>query len=444
MSKLQLADISLLHKILFPEVEEWLIYAPNYDGALDDQKRLCRSQEELQVRELVCDRYVLFNLSDVQVYSSNAVAVVSTGQKRGAYQLAYLCNADGTVRWLYPNNDRSAYFLHLYSASGWRGTLLKQGLKWGHGLGLGPWLRHGSLSISIPSGKWTPSHLVPPTYSFAIFTGTKGGNRKAVIAAGKGKRPDFFLKVPLTCAAQKLVRNETVCLLELESLSHQYWVLPRARSIGDSLQLTNVQPEYLHSKTDLSPLHYDAINEFWSNSEKQPLASTISYQSLEGSLNTLDVLAGHPDLDAGRVAAVKKVLLEEWQGLSPYAEWRVSLAHGDFTPWNMYTTDSRLHVFDWELARYEPLGYDLFHFVLQSGCLIHRSSASQILDRVEEVCSHPIWQAFPSCDPHQYWRYYLLRHIAYYLPRYLQQAELHEQVRWQLNLWHDLLATAKV
>lgn len=443
MSKLQLADISLLRKILFPDVADWLIYAPNYAATAGDQKRICCSEEELRTREVALDQYVLFNLSGADVHSSNAVATVSTAQKKGAYQLAYLCNADGTVRWLYPNDDRSAYFLHLYSASGWRGTLLKQGLKWGHRLGLGSWMGHGVLSISSPTGKWYPSHFVPSSYSFAIFTGTKGENRKAVVAAGKGGRPEFFLKVPLTSAANQLISNEVRCLRELESTSLKYWVVPQAQAIGESVELTNVQPKNLQSKTVLSPLHFKAMREMWRNSKQQVLASSSSYQALKSALNSLDLLEDHPELDAGRVADVKRMLFDEWRDLAPNSEWRIGLAHGDFTPWNMFTTRSHLHVFDWELARHEPLGYDLFHFVLQSGCLIHRSSVSQILSKVEEVCSHRIWQTVPSCDPQQYWRYYLLRHIAYYVPRYLQQSELHEQVHWQLDLWHDLLATAK-
>ena len=105
----------------------------------------------------------------------------------------------------------------------------------------------------------------------------------------------------------------------------------------------------------------------------------------------------------------------------------------------MFVGKNKLHVFDWELARQEPLAFDLFHFVLQSNCLIHRAEAAAVKQEVDHILQHSFWQAHRPCDPLQYWRYYLLRHLSYYLPRYLKQQVLHQQVDWQIELWRDLL-----
>lgn len=48
-----------------------------------------------------------------------------------------------------------------------------------------------------------------------------------------------------------------------------------------------------------------------------------------------------------------------------------SFAHGDFCPWNLMMVDGRLMAFDWEMAGYYPLGYDLFTFVFQTNFLLH-------------------------------------------------------------------------
>ena len=46
-------------------------------------------------------------------------------------------------------------------------------------------------------------------------------------------------------------------------------------------------------------------------------------------------------------------------------------SHGDFCPWNLLKYDSTLQVFDWELAGYYPLGYDLFTFIFQTSFLLY-------------------------------------------------------------------------
>lgn len=439
MSKLQWTDLDVLRKILFPEITDWLVYAPGEIGEIEQEERICQTEDDLRCREQELEEYVLFNLSRQPIQRAKASVVVASGPRKGAYQLSYLCNTDGSIRWLYPSDNRSAYFLHLYSATGWRGNLLKRILKWGHGLGLGALLRHGVLSITIPEGQWRPSHLVSRDHTYAIFTGTKGENRKAVVAAGRDEKPDFFLKIPLTAAAQQLVSSEAEHLLALEKKPLTKWVIPQVRILGGALRLSNVQPSNTDSKSHLGPTHFLALQELWGRSKRQLLGDAESYQRINLALDTLQTLADHPEINCEHVAKIRHILKEEFRTLPKDTRWYMGLAHGDFTPWNMFTSRHRLHVFDWELARYEPIGFDLFHFVLQSGCLIHRQTAQQIMVEVEKVCKHAIWEDYPACSPREYWRYYLLRHISYYLPLYLQQSQLHEQVHWQVALWHDLL-----
>ena len=46
-------------------------------------------------------------------------------------------------------------------------------------------------------------------------------------------------------------------------------------------------------------------------------------------------------------------------------------AHGDFCPWNMMDKNGDILVYDWEMAGYKPLGYDLFTFIFQPLFLLH-------------------------------------------------------------------------
>lgn len=88
------------------------------------------------------------------------------------------------------------------------------------------------MSVSIPQGEWYPLHLFPTDHSFAILTGTKGENRKAVVATGTRSRPAFFLKIPLTDTAASLVRNEAECLTALEERALRTWVTPKVNPPG--------------------------------------------------------------------------------------------------------------------------------------------------------------------------------------------------------------------
>lgn len=49
----------------------------------------------------------------------------------------------------------------------------------------------------------------------------------------------------------------------------------------------------------------------------------------------------------------------------------ISLAHGDFCPWNMLVCDKNMKLIDWELAKDRPLGFDLFTYICQVSILFN-------------------------------------------------------------------------
>jgi len=53
-----------------------------------------------------------------------------------------------------------------------------------------------------------------------------------------------------------------------------------------------------------------------------------------------------------------------------FGNLKTCFAHGDFCPWNLIIEGKNVKVFDWEMAQYYPLGYDLFTFVFQTSFLI--------------------------------------------------------------------------
>jgi thymidylate kinase len=115
---------------------------------------------------------------------------------------------------------------------------------------------------------------------------------------------------------------------------------------------------------------------------------------------------------------------------------RCALAHGDFTPWNMYVAHGGIHLYDWELSIPDaPAMLDACHFVFQSGILIHRRPAAAILQEVAALQEYDLVRD----DFHLYLRLYLLINCAYYLQLYSRQAQWHVQIGWLLQTWSEAL-----
>ncbi|RMG69159.1 MAG: hypothetical protein D6722_10900, partial [Bacteroidetes bacterium] len=82
-----------------------------------------------------------------------------------------------------------------------------------------------------------------------------------------------------------------------------------------------------------------------------------------------------------------------------------------------------------------PVGYDLFHFVLQSGVLVRRQSWPQIERQLLEA-----WEQLGLYLPHgPYLSLYLADHISRYLTHYVEQGILHPQSWWLIETWEAAL-----
>lgn len=97
----------------------------------------------------------------------------------------------------------------------------------------------------------------------------------------------------------------------------------------------------------------------------------------------------------------------------------VSMAHGDFTPWNCIMLESRLYVFDWEYAAEDlPLGYDLVHYLL---AIRHDDDPVAVISRLNQqvaaLFSDLDLESVRTCILAS-----LLFHAAFYLQRQLDYA----------------------
>jgi thymidylate kinase len=121
----------------------------------------------------------------------------------------------------------------------------------------------------------------------------------------------------------------------------------------------------------------------------------------------------------------------------------VGMAHGDFTPWNTFVNNEKIAIIDWEFAKIDmPLGFDFFHFHMQSGIMLHRKNWQQIRVDINAALTPEMRTLLfknENADIDLYLKLYLLYHIKYHIDLYGVQQKWHDQVYWQIDTWSEAL-----
>jgi Phosphotransferase enzyme family len=277
----------------------------------------------------------------------------------------------------------------------------------------------------------------------AIFTGTVGENRKAVVALEDQQGRHWFFKQPLTKAAGKLTQNEASVLADLSQYDFQKMAIPTAMPFGAGLMVSDVKPLAASNSFDLQPAHFEAVAELAQCTfQLRPLGDLPFWKEMNDHLKALQSQPILNDLPPDTVRRVIAKLLAMRSKIDPKKEVPTTLAHGDFTPWNMYLGNGQLHVYDWELSERLPLLYDAFHFVFQSGVLVKRQPNKGIQAAVFSMKKKEVVQLMlvgQGSSFEELYQLYLLRNTSYYLLKYLRQKPLHQQAHWQLAAWDAAL-----
>ncbi|GEM_PF-1222637 len=356
-------------------------------------------------------------------------------------QFDFIDHTDGSIRWMYDHQYKKPIFLNTYKTSNWRGEFVKGIFKTGFKVGLKHLLKSGSLWITTANELFL--NTINSKGQYAIFTGTPGENRKAVISFEQGQKATRFLKMPLTESAKKLVAKEWDYLRLLQSYKLRKIVLPKPKRIGDNLMVSNIRPEQETSNNDLRGLHLTALYELY----KQTAAPALLQKSTAWlGIQKEVAFIGHAeisnDLPKEKIKRIHSLLNQLVQQLNTNDLVPISIAHGDFTPWNSYLSDKAVHVYNWGLAERLPLFYDAFHYIFQSSILIKRLPFTAIERQITAFAKIPIVEQMISefdVNYEQVYQFYLLRNIAYYIRRFINQPELSSQAHWLIDTWLEAL-----
>jgi hypothetical protein len=206
---------------------------------------------------------------------------------------------------------------------------------------------------------------------FAILCGNPltEWQRFMILTGGSGNR--VVIKAGVSKAAQEVIAREVRILDENQNA-------PYLQNISERFQTGNVAAFSTAFVAGDSP-GLESANE---------IASILGAWILDGEVALGDL----PAWQRLQAAAPDLAPSLKEMGTTRVA---VTLAHGDFAPWNIKVTPRGWVVLDWEQGENPGVpGWDWFHFLIQSQRLVLHLSPEQLLSRLQELIASPLFQDY--------------------------------------------------
>lgn len=441
VSKIKPEEIDLLCRLLFLP-KEVIIFDPKQ--ALESTT-FCTVSDITRLLKKASAYQVCINLSDQKLEVLSFDFILDFGKAKKLYKSFYrasfltIQNPDGSIRWFLPETAKNPDFLSLYNSSGLKSKLFSLAANTSFSLGLQKWFCHGQFNLYSKEADYFKNKFEQA--DVAVFTGTVGENRKAVVALCEQSKATHFIKVPVSGQSKKLIQEEHRHLSALNQFDFKKVCLPDSTMKVTGIQLSNIKPAEVKPGLHFQKTHIDALKDLYANTFQMKMFSKLdTYKDVSSWLEEIRKQQGVSDQiprqKTERLAYNLKILLHAFdkEAICP-----VAYTHGDFTPWNMFVTEECIHLYDWELAMPEQLLlYDAFHHIFQTGVLILHEPFLAIKDKIERLERMPeivdLIERY-RIDFRESYRWYLIRNCSYYLNLYMKQQNLHKQAHWLLDCW---------
>jgi hypothetical protein len=430
-SKLSLTDIQLLRDLFAPGLELILIDPRGRIKDVDKESKKVVFPDENTVDFVV-------DLTD-PVFS----CYLSNAQESSCTSFDYINNPDGTIRWFYQSNSKAASHLSFYNSSSLKSKIYVSVSRIAWKFGQSDLLASGKFKMQqllVDNVKTRYGILESENCSF--FTGTRGATRKVVVDVQGEDGTSEFIKIPLTETAEKLVKNEIDMVKSLSKFDFTTLSLPKiSKQINGHARLSNVKPAYTIPADKIAAIHASAVGELCALShERKSITDTESWDVTSTNIHYLfNELVYRNDLDQQKINTLVNRLKQLYSTISLGESIPVSVSHGDFTPWNMYSDEQRLYVYDWEMAKNGiPMLFDLFHFSYQSVILQQQKSYTDVCENInvwlkQPIVMHMIQKYRINVQLHH--ALYLLFNVSFYLRQYLNEKEPLMQSEWMMDAW---------
>ncbi len=345
----------------------------------------------------------------------------------------YATNPDGTLRWLWAAQSRTAAFLRFYHTGSMRARLAAAAMRTAVSMGLSGSVGFRSTILYVSADT---AQTIADFHDWALFTGTVGETRKLVVWY-RNDKGSFYAKFPLGRIAEVNLGNEVVGLNRADVAGI---VKPEYQIACTSVLLqTDIDEDrQLMVPTSLRDLPRRALMN-WITTGLQPMAVRES----DWWARVSERMAHMPVADARFSPVLIARLRLVYDAVWSRAQVMMAASHGDFTPWNVRYKADELHIIDWEYySAARPALYDVFHFIYQEGVLVKKLPYIAIRKQIDELLAQPSLSAFltsNNIDAGFTELLYLTDVVSYYIDRYSRQEQWHIQIEWLLQMWCEAL-----
>lgn len=368
--------------------------------------------------------------------------LVMEGLNKIQHEFNYICNPDGTLRWVFPRGIKTPSYLNFYNSLGLKSKIYKAATHFLFKLGLQKKLFQGGFSLYQSGDNVVDQMLNTLKHDqYSIFTGTVGPLRKMQLEVSNKGHTTHFIKIPMTNDASLSLQNEYSQLCKIKKIKLHYVKTPDIHKFIDSENVAygSVKPKKVDNQNDWTILHDLAIDEIIQNTVSH---STIAKLPIwEKLLKQLSYLNTVPDFKFDKYCL--ETLENLTKKINSHLQITVGLGHGDFTPWNMYLSKEHVHLYDWELSQDQtPLFFDAFHYLIQKEVLINHTPPHVIKQKIDSWMKRSETLRLSSkynTDVRLNYRLYLITNFTHYLNIFQKQSRLHTQVQWLVKTWTYLI-----
>lgn len=363
-----LSDLLLLTKLYAPKNVALFVFDPFERLTIDVDFPLTKVNEnsfKLLVNladEIICYKGMQLSEFDliVDFGKSNMPSVFCKKE------LSYINSPEKGMRWVYGNKNKQASFLNFYNTATTRAKVIAKSIKLAFRLGLQNLVRSGSFTI-YHQKELNISPLINQIRhtDYSLFMGTPGPDRTLLLELNSEGETTHFIKIPANKKSAMAIVKEEVNIRLLNSKKFKTFNTPKIayNKFKDVLIIKNIRPKNASRSNTMLHSHFIALSEVARETTQfYHLKSTNYWEVVMNNLSQLKKVGKYAKV-VGQINQLK----DELNGVrSVYT----SLSHGDFTPWNIYVGNEKIHIYDLEQSSNQiPLLNDLFHFHFQSGIL---------------------------------------------------------------------------
>jgi thymidylate kinase len=450
---IKLSDIKLMLNLFAPKMYELFIYDPNSKLEIDEN-----NEDQLNNKSKNNLPKILINLEAnidcLKQYASNDFEFIvdfsnkislSGGYKSKGFD--YINNANKTIRWIYPQKIKKPTFLNLFNSSTIKAKAYCTAIKLLFQTGLSSLCRSSKFTIHYKNNLKIDELLKTISFeNYSIFTGTVGINRKLLVEVNTKNETTHYVKVGINNHSITLIQNEIKMLRNLGHQKLHSVIIPELVEGEDAAICisTSIKSGRTTQGNTLKTAHFKALEELY---KKNLFVEQFINSSLYGKIvNNIHLLKNAKRFKESQT--ITDNLRNVFDSITKDQIIYFANGHVDFTPWNMYVSNDKLHLYDWELAQSRvPVLFDIFHFVFQANILIKKTNLKTIRKEIDIALNSPIINKFITTyniDVELHYKLYLLLNVSYYMNVYETQKNLHEQSFWLTKIWSEALSQISI